>query len=263
MEKNRGLGMTLGGIGAGLSIVGTFTIFMKYYEKAQHFEAAEPGCEILLKYIMPALSDLAMIAGLLYIGAAYGFYYRRKWAFPIIVFANVLALQASWFINVPFMAAGQAPIYFIIFWPSLVLYFVIMKSLGKLSWGLTLIGLLTGMSFVLCFMNGIASWSRILTIGTPLFAFVQRLNWFSSIGWGVVTAGILIRPKEWMRVVALGAGLLQLMVGTPLAIETTYELGRFSLFSIAPITSLVLFIIFLSPSRFQAITGTKPDVAVA
>jgi hypothetical protein len=48
------------------------------------------------------------------------------------------------------------------------------------------------------------------------------------------------------------------MVGTPLAVETTIELGRFSLFSIAPIISLVMFFVLLSPKRFQRITGTLP-----
>jgi hypothetical protein len=263
MEKSTRLGIIFGIIGALLNIIGIFTIFMTWYERAQHMEAAEPGCEMLLKYIMPALSDLGILAGVLFAAGAYGFFLKKNWAFPSLVIANVLALQATWFINVPFMAAGEPPIYFILFWPNLILYFLIMKSLGKLSWGHTALGLFTGMAFVFCFMNGIASWSRILTIGTPIFVFVQRLSWFSSIGWGIVTAGIMIRPKDWMRIIGLGAGLLQVMVGTPLAIETAVELGRFSLFSIAPIMSLVLFLVFLSPARFQRITRSQDVLAIA
>jgi hypothetical protein len=66
-----------------------------------------------------------------------------------------------------------------------------------------------------------------------------------------------------MRIIGLGAGLLQVMVGTPLAIETAVELGRFSLFSIAPIMSLVLFLVFLSPARFQRITRSQDVLAIA
>ena len=263
MEKNTRLGMIFGIIGALLNIIGVSIIFMTWYERAQHMEAAEPGCEMLLKYIMPALTDLGVLAGLLFAVGAYGFFIKKNWAFPTLVIANVLALQATWFINVPFMAAGEPPIYFTLFWPNLILFFLIMKSVGKLSWGHTVLGLFTGMAFVFCFMNGIASWSRILTIGTPIFVFVQRLSWFSSIGWGIVTAGIMIRPKDWMRIMGLGAGLLQVMVGTPLAIETAIELGRFSLFSIAPITSLLLFIFFLSPARFHRTTESQEQLAVA
>ncbi len=260
MGQNKKLGIILGIVGALLNIVGVFTIFMTWYEKAKVMEAAEPGCEILLKYIMPGLSDLSMLAGLLFIGSAYLFYINRKWAFPLMVVASILSLQGSWFVSVPFMAAGEPPIYFTIFWPNLILYFLVMKLVGRLSWGRTVLGMFTGLGFVLCFMNGIASTSRILTIGTPLFVFVQRLNWVSSIGWGVVTAGILIAPKDWVRVVGLGAGFLQVMVGGPLAVETTIELGRFSLFSIAPIASLVIFILFLSPARFQRMTGAEEEI---
>ena len=263
MEKNRKTGIILGSIGALMNIVGIFTIFMLWYERAQHMEAAEPGCEMLLKYIMPGLSDVGIIAGVLFAASAYGFIIRRKWAFPVMVIGSVLSLQATWFINVPFMAAGEPPVYFTLFWPNLIMYFFIMRTVGNRSWGHTLLGMFTGMGFVLCFMNGIASWSRILTIGTELFYFVQRLNWFSSIAWGIVTAGILIRPKDWMRVLGLGAAFTQVMVGTPLAVETTIELGRFSLFSIAPIISLILFIVLLSPARFQRITNTREEAAVA
>ena len=263
MEKNRRLGMVFGIVGALMNITGVFVIFMTWYERAQHMEAAEPGCEMLLKWIMPALSDLGIVAGVLFAAGAYAFFLKKSWAFPLLVIANVLALQATWFINVPFMAAGEPPIYFILFWPNLILYFLNMKAVGRLSWGITVLGLFTGMAFVFCFMNGIASWSRILTIGTPLFVFVQRLSWFSSIAWGIVTAGVLIRPKDWMRVLGLCAGLLQVMVGTPLAIETAIELGRFSLFAIAPIMSLILFAVFLSPARFQRITGTQQIPASA
>jgi hypothetical protein len=263
MEKNRKAGMILGTIGALMNIIGIFTIFMMWYERAQHMEAAEPGCEMLLKYIMPGLSDVGIIAGVLFAAGAYGFLIMKKWAFPVMVIGSVLSLQATWFINVPFMAAGEPPVYFTLFWPNLILYFLAVRVVGNRSWSHTLLGMFTGMGFVLCFMNGIASWSRILTIGTELFYFVQRLNWFSSIAWGIVTAGILIRPKDWMRVLGLGAAFTQVMVGTPLAVETTIELGRFSLFSIAPIISLVLFIVLLSPARFQRITGTREEAAAA
>jgi hypothetical protein len=112
-------------------------------------------------------------------------------------------------------------------------------------------------------MNGIASWSRILTIGDPIFVFVQRLSWFSSIGWGIVTIGILIRPKEWMRIVGLGAGFLQVLVGVPLAYTTTIELGRFSLFTLAPLMSLVILVLFLSPSLYQRMTGSQDETSAA
>ena len=55
----------------------------------------------------------------------------------------------------------------------------------------------------------------------------------------MVTAGILLRPMEWMRVVGLISGSVELVVGIPLAYATAVSLGRFSLFAIAPIVSFI------------------------
>ncbi len=257
MKINHRLGGILALIGSVLGIAGTYMLFFNWYTPALTAEAAEPGCEILLKYLMPALSDFGLLAGALYAVAAYGFFTAAGWAFPLVVIANVLALQGSWFINVPFMAANMPPVYFIIFWPNLILYFLFMKLVGKRDWSVTLVGLLTGMTFIFCFMNGVASWSRIITIGTHLFVIVQRSHWIAFIGWGVVTAGILIHPKGWMKVVALCAGILELIVGIPLAISTTGELNRFSLFSLAPIFSLILVVILIWPNLWERLTGTS------
>jgi hypothetical protein len=112
------------------------------------------------------------------------------------------------------------------------------------------------MTYVFCFMNGIASSSRIITIGAPIFVAVQRLHWFAMIGWGVVTVGMLVRSREWMRVLGLVAGVLELTVGIPLAISTAVEMERFSLFALAPIFSLVLVVLFLWPGLWQRVTGT-------
>lgn len=256
MKINHRLGGYLALIGAVLGIVGTYMLFFKWYTPALNAEAAEPGCEILLEYLMPALSDFGLLAAALYAVSAYGFLTASAWAFPLVVIANVLALQGSWFLNVPFMAAELPPVYFIIFWPNLILYFLFMKLVRKHTWSLTLMGLLTGATFIFCFMNGVASWSRIITIGSHLFILVQQSHWVAFIGFGVVTAGILISAKEWMKVLGLCAGILELIVGIPLAISTTGELGRFSLFSLGPIFSLILVVILLWPGLWERLTGT-------
>jgi hypothetical protein len=253
MKENRKLGGIVALIGGLMGIIGHFIIFLKWYVPGMQAEAAEPGCEILLKYINPAMSDLGMIGGVLFLISAYGFFTKKNWSFLVSVIAIVLALQGAWFINVPFMAAGLPPVYFILFWPYLVLYFVLMMAVGKRSLIHTLLGLLLGMAWVFCLMNGIASLSRIITVGMPFFTFVQRLHWVAMLGWGTVTVGLIMKPKEWMRVVGLSAGLLEVVVGFPLAVITAQQLGRFSLFSLAPICSLILVILLVIPSIWEKI----------
>jgi len=257
MKNNHRLAGGLAVFAALLGIIGTYLIFLNWYTPARTAKAAEPGCEILLKYLMPALSDFGIVAGTLYAVSAYGFFTSASWAFPVVVLANVLALQGSWFINVPMMAADLPPIYFIIFWPNLILYFLFMKGYRDLSWGRTLFGLLTGACFIFCFMNGVASWSRILTIGSHIFVIVQRMNWIASISLAVVTVSLLLRPKEWTKVLAISGALLELIVGIPLAINTTMGLGRFSLFSLGPIFCLILLVLLLWPGLWGKVMGTS------
>jgi exosortase/archaeosortase len=77
------------------------------------------------------------------------------------------------------------------------------------------------------------------------------------IGWAVVTVGILLRPKDWMRVAGLVAGALELTVGIPLAFVTAQQLGRFSLFALAPISCLLLIVLFVWPNLWQRLTEVK------
>jgi hypothetical protein len=153
------------------------------------------------------------------------------------------------------MAAGQPPIFFSIFFPNLILYLLFMKVVRRISWGRTLLGLITGMAIITCMMNGIASWNRIINVGGSLFILVQRLNWVAMIGWGVVTAGIMLQPKEWMRILGIGAGLLEMIVGVPLGIITAGTMGRFSMFMLAPIISTGLLLLFLAPKTWKRVTG--------
>ena len=253
MERNEKLGGIVALIGGLMGVIGHFIIFLSWYFKGMSAEAAEPGCEILLKWVHPAMADLGILGGVIFLVSAYGFFTKQKWAFLLSVIAIVLSLQGAWFINVPFMAAGLPPVYFTLFWPFLILYFLIMVPVGKISWKRTMVGFLAGMAWVFCLMNGIASLSRIITIGAPFFSLVQRSHWIAMLGWGVFTVGFLMQPKEWMRVVGLTAGVLELVVGIPLAIVTAQELGRFSLFSLAPISCLILVVLLIWPGLWEKI----------
>jgi hypothetical protein len=256
MKTNYKLGGYLTILAALIGLIGHFVLFMNWYRIGMAAESAEPGCEILLKYIHPALADLGILAGVIFAVSAYGFFTNRKWAFPLSVIAITLALLASWFINVPYMAADLAPVYFTLFWPYMILYFLLMRAVGRVSWSITLLGLLTGLAYITCFMNGVSSTSRIITVGAPLFVLVQRLHWVAMIGWGAVTVGIMLKPREWMRVTGLVAGGLELAVGIPLAYATALNLGRFSLFALAPIISLVLLVLFVWPGMWPRLTGS-------
>ncbi len=251
MKDKQLLGGILATIGALMGIIGHFILFLNWYHIGMSAEFAEPGCEILLKYIHPALTDVGIFAGILFLVSAYGFFTKKSWAFLLSVIGIVLALLGSWFINVPYMAANLPPIYFPLFWPYLIIYFLLMRGVGNISWSRTLLGLLTGIAYIFCFMNGVSSTSRILTQGAPIFVLVQRLHWVAMLGWAVVTVGLLTSPKSWLRVIGLVAGTTELVVGVPLAFVTAQQLGRFSLFALGPIACLILVIILIWPGVWE------------
>lgn len=255
MKDKNLLGGILATIGALIGIIGHLVLFMQWYRIGMGAESAEPGCEILLKYIHPLLADVGLFGGVLFAVSAYGFFTKKSWAFFLSVVALVLALLASWFINVPYMAADLPPIYFMLFWPYLLLYFLILKAVGKISWSQTLLALLAGVAYIFCWMNGVSSTSRIITHGDQIFVLVQRLHWIAMLGWAVVTVGIIIKPKEWMRVVGLAAGVTELVVGIPLAVVTAQQLGSLSLFALAPISCLALIVLFVWPGLWQRLTN--------
>ena len=247
MKLNYRLGGILAVISAVMGLVGHFVLFMNWYRVGMAAPSAEPGCEILLKYIHPLMADFGIFAGVLFAVSAYGYFSRQNWAFLLSVIGIVLALLGSWFVNVPYMAANLPPIYFPLFWPYLLIYFLLMRSVAGISWSRTLVGLLTGLAYIVCWMNGVSSTSRIITHGAPIFVLVQRLHFLAMIGWAVVTVGILMKPKPWMRIVGLVAATSELVMGIPLTLVTAQQLGRFSLFALAPITCLILLVLFVWP----------------
>jgi len=262
MKVNHRLGGIFSVIAALMGIIGHIVLFLNWYKVGMTTPSAEPGCEILLKYVHPLMSDFGILGGVLFAVAAYGFFTRKNWAFFLSVIALVLSLLGSWFVNVPFMAAGLPPIYFPIFWPFVLLYFLFMKLVGNLSWNRTLLGLLTGIAYIVCFMNGVSSTSRIITHGAPIFVMVQRLHVFAMLGWAVVTVGILIKPKDWMRILGLAAGAAELAVGLPLAFVTAQQLERFSLFALAPVVCLALVVIFVWPGLWEKLTRDREDTTI-
>lgn len=257
MKNKQIVGGVMAAVAALMGIAGHIILFLKWYQIGMHTPSAEPGCEILLKYIHPAMADVGILGGVLFAVSAYGYFTKKNWAFFLSVVALVLALLGSWFINVPYMAAGLPPIYFPLFWPYVLLYFLFLKLVGKISWSQTLLALLTGIAYIFCWMNGVSSTSRMITNGAPIFTLVERLHWVAMIGWAAVTVGIIMKPKEWMRVTGIAAAVTELVVGIPLTVVTAQQLGRFSLFALAPISCLALLILLVWPGLWKRWTGAE------
>jgi hypothetical protein len=246
---NYNLGAVVALTGAVLGIVVSFIIFLQWYEPlmATEMAAGRPDEALIVQYVIPLLNDIGMLAGVLWALAAYGFFSRRDWAWPVAVVANVLALQGSFFPMIPALSRELTPAYALVFIPNLVTYFVLLWFVRRADWRIIAFSLFSGIAMVLSFMNGVASTDKIIVDGAPLYVAVQRLNWVAAAGWAVFTIALILKPVEGVRVLGIGAGLLEGVMGIPLGLATSLPEGGFSMFFPAPLLSLGLMVLLLLP----------------
>ncbi|UCE13202.1 MAG: hypothetical protein JSV04_13570 [Candidatus Heimdallarchaeota archaeon] len=279
MEKNQVLGFILSLAGAVIGMLGGLVIFVLTYEPYMWWEAhsplAEEGCKVIIEEILPIISDLSIIGGLLFAVAAYGFYTDEEWSVSLAVVGNTLCLLAGFWPTIPAMQMGLVPIWGIIFLPNLVIFLVMTHYVEGIPWITVIFALLTGIAYVMCFLNGVASTNR-MKLFLPLegldvsivpeptitihaiFRALQRVSWASAIGWGIVTIGILRRPnKDWVRILALASGILAIITGYPVALASSLSFGKFSMFFMAPILSTLLVVVPLFPRIWNRLVVTQ------
>ncbi len=249
-KERTGAGLVVALVGAFVGLIGVFYAFLHAYGPMMAVElaAGRPDEALIVKYVIPFLSDLGLVGGAMWAVAAYGFARKERWAWTVAITANVISLQTGFFSMIPAMSRGLFPLFLIVFVPNLLTYILLLTYVRHVDGRIVALSFLSGMTYVLVFMNGVASTDKLILSGRPLFVAVQRINWVASIGWGVFTVALLLR-KRWALPVGLAAGLLTLVAGVPLAVVTTVEAGRFSMFSPAPLFALLLLILlFLLPA---------------
>ncbi len=229
--------------------------------------AAAHECASTAPYFFPIFADIGFLGGLLWILAGVAFLQNKKWGYPIAVVGVVVSLKASFWPNIPAMESGSVlPVWFLIFLPNLVMYFVLLRSMRNETWIKMLFGMVTGMAFILNFINGIALTTRMVTtypdiLKAEMFMLTQRLNMFASILFGIATIGLfLAKKKEWVRIVGLSGAILSIVGGFPLAIYSMFFFAgefSFSMFIMAPVISTVVGVVFLFPGIWNRILGTE------
>ena len=261
MDNNQRLGFFLSLLGAVVGIVGGLGLFIFTYELYILEEitnlAAESGCEVIIKEYLPIIFDLSFIGGILFAISAYGFYTNEEWSVSLAVVGNTLCLLAGFWPMIPAMQMGLMPVWGIIFLPNLVIFLLLTHYVERIPWITVLFALTTGIAYVMCFLNGVASTNRmglypassesyppipdpIVTLHA-VFKGLQRVNWIAAIGFGIVTIGILRRSnKDWVRILTIGTALLGIVAGYPVALASSISFNKFSMFFMAPILATVL-----------------------
>jgi hypothetical protein len=267
MKDKSALGSILSFIGAALGIFVTPLLFMYLYEPLIAAEAALPGdsaigCETVVVFIFPFISDLGIVAGVLYALSGIGFISGDKKTYMIAIIANVLALQASFWPIIPLIVTGLPPLYALLFVPNLIIFFLLVGKVGRKPAKTTLFALITGMAWVLAFMNGVASTNRLVVLNdepiVSLFVAAQRLHWVASVAFGITTIFLILNPKDWVRRVGLGAGIIEIVVGYPSGMFSPFG-GSFSMFLLAPMIATIVLLLCASPKVWEKLVGKREE----
>jgi len=276
MNRNQLLGFVLSLVGAIIGIVGGMVLFYLTYEpywiaELDPVNLGEQGCDIIIRDILPIISDICVIGGVFFALSAYGFFSDEEWAVSFAVVGNTLCLLAGFWPTIPAMQMGLAPLWGIIFVPNLVIFLIMTHYVDNIPWITVLFALIMGIAYVMSFLNGVASTNRlhlypanIALEGTRLpsihaiFMGLQRVNWVAAIGFGVTTIGILRRPKkDWVRIVALGSAVLEVIGGYPVAVASSVTFGKLSMFFMAPILATLLLIVPLWPDLWRRLVSPE------
>jgi len=255
MQDNFRLGTWLAAIGAIVGLSALY-VFAQVYNPMIHtmvnLNRAHESMSV--HYVFPILGYLATTGGVLWMLAFYGFVTKEKWAWMLGIIACTLHLLAGFFPMVPAMDAKVFPLTAVIFVPSLILW-IGLFFVRKMDWRIAVLAFVGGLTYVLSFMNGVAVIAKYHnSVGQDfvngLYVMTQQVNWWGSAAWAVFIFALLSHRK-WARILGIGAGLMAVLGGTPLAVVNAFEVQRFSLFALSPMLSIILVIILLLPTTRQ------------
>ena len=269
----------MGIVGIILGAAGVFCSYLFIFLHLDNIVSAETAaateCRLVSPFFIPLFAVIGILGGMIWLTAGVGFLQKKEWAYTVGVIAVVITLFASFWPNIPAMeskAAVPGP-WFLIFFPNLLVYFILVMrkghERGKKAW----FGLVLGMAFILNFINGIAATTRmsnrlpeinpLIDNYAPASIYMLTLptNMIASILFGITTIGIfLARDKEKVRIAGLAGAILAISAGFPLAFYSMFiesASPSFSMFILGPVVSLVVGVFILSSKMWGKIVVSR------
>jgi len=272
-EKGGAMGVVSLILGAGGVFLSYFFIFLHLDNIVSAETAAATECRLVSPFFIPLFAVIGILGGMIWLTAGVGFLGKKEWAYRVGVIAVVITLFASFWPNIPAMeskAAVPGP-WFLIFFPNVLVYFILVMRKGHAGGKKALFGLILGMAFILNFINGIAATTRmsnrlpeinpLIDNYAPASMYMLTLptNMIASILFGITTIGIFIaKNKEKVRIAGLAGTILAISAGFPLALYSMFMESAspaFSMFILGPVVSIVAGIFILSSKTWNKING--------
>ena len=271
-EMGRGIGVVGIILGAGGIFLSYLFIFLYLADILAAETAAAQECRLTAPFFIPAFAAIGIMGGMLWLVAGTGALGKKKWAYSAGIIAVVITLFSSFWPNIPAMESGvvvPGP-WFLIFFPNLIVYFILAGKRG--SGKKAVFGLVLGMGFILNFINGIAATTRMMNrlpdISLPppldyspafMYMLTMPTNMIASVLFGVTTIGLfLAKNKDRVRIAGLAGVFLAVSSGFPLAFYSMFFSGTsfgFSMFIMGPVVSLLAGFVIIPSKVWNKIAG--------
>ncbi|MFA5536386.1 MAG: hypothetical protein WDA53_04375 [Bacillota bacterium] len=229
-----------------------------------------PGV-IMQSFHQPIFAQVVGVAGVMMIVGGYGFFIKKKWAWLTAFVGSTVGIFAT-FLLMMFPLMVLLPMKHVpTFLLCVLTWFVLATYVRPHGWKQVAFSFTCGMAMVMTFMNGNAAFNKILgahykmatmkpdvphvgmikmmTGENPalLFQSIFPIAWLGALGFFLVTIAVLYR-KEWALPVGLGASIISIVAGTPVAyVDTMIDKAgeQLSMFAFAPILAVVTLVLLL------------------
>ncbi len=241
-QRDQRVATAAAGAAALSCLAGSAAWFLYAYSRVlSGFEAADmPEARTLITWLFPALSDLGMVAGAMWIAAAAGTRRREAWAPPVAMVAGALALISGMFPTFPSVRLGIFPLApLAVALPNLALLCLVLGRGAGLPRRRVGLAVMIAFAALFTFIIGVASTHRILSHRGDLYTMVQRPHFMLCVGW-IAAAAALVAGAGWARWAGLILAALSVLLGAPVAVNDSVALGRFSMFGVSPIYAAVV-----------------------
>ncbi len=268
--------------GIAVPVLAIVLLFQNYSSLLKGYvTTGKPAGAIMQDIHQPLFSALLMFAGVLMLVSAVGYFGQKKWAFVYGFTGSVLTLFGGWMMAMFPLMVGLTPYHFSSFFIGAFVFFALLLYVNKVETKIWLTSLLFGMDFVMTFMNGNASlnkmmggnqlarnmagaqgvpspnaphraWAKMNVNDALMYELVQQILWVSAFAFFVITIAVIYR-KDWVWPVALGASIIAIGAGFPVAIADTLAKESLSSFFFGPILGVVVFFaLFIFKDRLWA-----------
>lgn len=258
MKNNHKLGATLavGGILTGLLIL---FILASIYTVNIDGKIAEgrPDEAITVRIVFALLGWLGISAGALWVMVLYGFLNRAPWAWTWGVVAATVQILCGFFPIIPPSSIGLPAPTVWVFAIAFVLWFG-MLLIGGVERKIIALAFVSGLAYVLTFMDGVGAISRYQTMpegfAHGMYGLSQMVNWWGAAAWAVFIFA-LVKSRPWALPVGVFAAAMSIFGGYPVGLTDVLRLQRFSMFLVAPVIGTVLLVVLLLPCTKRLIQG--------